>query len=239
MISGSLVDLAVQACDDGGVVAVTATDTAPLHGSYPKTCRRRYGSSAMKCPFSHEVGLRILLGYIAREAAKHDVGCAPLLCYHADHYFRCYVRLRRGAKRADDSVSALGHATFDEDTGGRGTTGPAVDQASCAGPLWTGRLFDRPLVSSLTATDELGTRKRCERALELWAEEADAPPLYYTVDELSTRTKCSPPRMSRLIETIVVHGFQASRTHFDPRGVKTDATMADMLRLFAESSRKM
>lgn len=233
----AFVDAAVQACEDGGMLAVTATDTAPLHGSYPKTCQRRYGAASMRCPFSHEVGLRILLGYIAREAAKHDTGCVPLLCYHADHYFRCYAGLRRGARRADDAVARLGYATFDEGSGARAT----FDQAEAgrgvrAGPLWTGRIIDRSAVGRLAVTDDLGTRRRCEKALGLWADEADAPPLYYTVDELATRTKRSPPRMGDLIETVTGHGFRASRTHFDPRGVKTDAPMDDMLRLFEESS---
>ncbi len=66
-----------------GILAITATDTAPLAGTHAKKCLRRYQARPCRCVFGHEVGLRILIGYVARQAAMFDrgtVASAVLLC---------------------------------------------------------------------------------------------------------------------------------------------------------------
>jgi tRNA (guanine26-N2/guanine27-N2)-dimethyltransferase len=227
------VDSAVQSCRRGGTLAVTATDTAPLYGTYPKTCLRRYGALSARSPFAHETGLRILVGFMVREAAKHDRACEPLLCYHADHYFRCYLRVEDGASKADASLKKMGFARYDRKSLERGVSSDRTDDKD-AGPLWTGPLLSKKLLRSMKATNDLGTVRRCEKALEVWREEAGAPPLYYVVDELAQRTKKQPPKISDLVSRIVAEGAKGSRTHFDPKGVKTDLGARELQKIFKE-----
>jgi tRNA (guanine26-N2/guanine27-N2)-dimethyltransferase len=233
------IDAAVQSCGNGGVLAITATDTAPLAGTYPKTCLRRYGARSMRGPFSHETALRILIGYIVREAAKHDRGAEPMLCFHADHYYRCHMRMRNGARRADDALGKMGYAVFDRKTLRRGlvSEAPRADTVF-AGPLWTGPLHSKRIVESLTPPEWLGTRRRCERMVDLWRQEVEAPGLFFDVDELAQSSKCQPPRLTRLIEELREHGAAASSTHLSPKGVKTDLDAEELLRLFADISRR-
>jgi tRNA (guanine26-N2/guanine27-N2)-dimethyltransferase len=230
------IDAAVQSCRNGGTLAVTATDTAPLCGTYPRTSSRRYGARSQRSKFSHETGLRILIGYVAREAAKHDRGCEPTLCYSADHYFRCHVRISKGARKADDSLSRLGYALHDPKTLVREVVRDRpVEDASFAGPLWTGDLHDGELLKSLTLKEHLGTRRRCEKMLRLWQEEVGMPPLHYVVDELAQRARCQPPRMTTLVDRIRELGAKATLTHFDPKGFKTDLPLDELVRLFADT----
>jgi len=100
------VQAALQGLKRNGVLAVTATDTAPLAGTHAKKCARRYMARPLRNAFGHETGLRILLGYLAREAAQLDKGVRPLLCFYADHYFRCFVRAPESAAAAD-AMAAL------------------------------------------------------------------------------------------------------------------------------------
>ena len=44
-----------------GILAVTATDTAALSGTYPKVTARKYWSKPLRNYLMHEVGLRILI----------------------------------------------------------------------------------------------------------------------------------------------------------------------------------
>lgn len=233
------IDSAVQSCRNRGVVAVTATDTAPLCGTYPRTSSRRYGARAYRSDYCHETGLRILIGYLAREAAKHDRGCVPLLCYSADHYFRCHVRIDKGARKADHALSQLGYAVHDPATLERRIIkGSPQEGAVYAGPLWVGDIHDRDTLASLKPTDDLGTSRRLEKMTALWRGEVGAPPLHYLVDELARATKHSPPKMSILIDTLRGAGSEATPTHFDPKGFKTGLPFNDVVRLYIEASER-
>jgi tRNA (guanine26-N2/guanine27-N2)-dimethyltransferase len=222
------VDAAVQSCKNDGIIAVTATDTAPLYGSYPKTSLRRYGATSARSPFAHETGLRILAGFIVREAAKHDRAAEPLLCYHADHYFRIHVRIRNGAARADTAIKKLAFARFDLKTLERGLL-PEREGSKDAGPLWGGALLSRDVLKGMRATGDLGTAARCSKMLDLWREEASKPALFFTMDELAKRTKVSPPKLTEFVAWLGEMGAKASRTHFDPKGLRTDLTAKELL----------
>ncbi len=222
------IDSAVQSCRNNGYIAVTATDTAPLYGTYPKTCLRRYGAYSQRSPFAHETGLRILLGYIIRQAGAHDRAAEPVLSYHADHYFRCYLRVRNGAAKADALLRKLGYVDYDSKSMKR-TFGSQRKNPGNAGPLWTGAMFSREVLIEMKATGDLGTSTRSGRALEVWREEADSPALFFSVDELARRTKLSPPKLVDFVDYLKSKGADASRTHFDPKGVKTDLSCAKLL----------
>ena len=231
------IDLALQSVRNNGVVALTATDTAPLYGTYPKTCLRRYGGLSQRSPFAHETGIRILAGCMVRLAASHDRAVQPLLCYHADHYFRCYARIQDGASKADAAIKQMGFACFDSKTLDRELHSEGTPKKS-AGPLWCGSLFSKDLLKSMRVAGDLGTAVRFERMLETWREEQFSPALFYIMDELARRTKVSPPRLQDFVEHLRTKGYEASRTHFDPKGLKTDMPSKKLIDAFSRYRRK-
>ena len=68
------IDSAIRSIKNDGIIACTATDTATLCGVYPKVCIRRYGAVPFHSVVMKEIGLRILLGFICRDAGKYDKG---------------------------------------------------------------------------------------------------------------------------------------------------------------------
>ncbi|MBO4569136.1 MAG: N2,N2-dimethylguanosine tRNA methyltransferase, partial [Candidatus Methanomethylophilaceae archaeon] len=110
------VQSAIRGCRRKGVLAVTATDTAPLAGAHAVKCRRRYQSEPVRGYMCHEGGLRILMCSLARELAKFDRGMRPLLSFYADHYFRTYIQIEEGAVAADSALSKLGYMEYDMET---------------------------------------------------------------------------------------------------------------------------
>lgn len=59
-----LLDSAVQAVAEGGLLLVTATDMAVLCGNNGEACWGKYGSYPLHRPYCHEMALRILLATI-------------------------------------------------------------------------------------------------------------------------------------------------------------------------------
>ncbi len=105
-------DTALRSVRRKGVLAVTATDTGGvLCGAYRNACLRKYLAEPLRGgELCHEAGLRILIGTVVRYAAKYDLGGVEvLLAYHRDHYFRAFLRLKSGARNADESLSNLGY----------------------------------------------------------------------------------------------------------------------------------
>src|SRR5207253_10984154 len=81
-------------------LAVTATDTSVLSGTYPAACLRRYQARPFRCSQGSEIGLRILLGFCERLAAEEGKAIRPLLSFAAEPFLRIYATVDR---RSGDS----------------------------------------------------------------------------------------------------------------------------------------
>ncbi|MEJ5293085.1 MAG: tRNA (guanine(10)-N(2))-dimethyltransferase [Candidatus Methanosuratincola sp.] len=228
-------DSSIRALKNGGLLAVTATDTAPLCGVHPKSCVRKYSSIPLRNEFCHETGLRILVGSVAREAAKYDFGALPVLSYSVDHYFRSYFRLSLGARRADSAVGNLGYLlycssclwrvtiAFDEDfpTSCEGCGSPVRR----AGPLWIGDLSDQDFLKTVSSFDSsyMRTNKRMSKLFKKLSGEVGMPVGFYVLDVVSKRLGMGAPSLERVIKWLTSAGYPAHPTHFHPKGIKTDA----------------
>ncbi|MGD0819079.1 MAG: tRNA (guanine(26)-N(2))-dimethyltransferase [Methanomassiliicoccales archaeon] len=221
---------ALQALKRNGILAITATDTAPLAGAQTKKCIRRYGAMPCRGEFCHEAGLRILIGYVAKEAAKLDKGTVPMLCFYADHYMRLYLRMPQSAYHAEAALDHLGFLHFDRVTHER--TVSKEDTGKDSGPMWLGPLADKDFLRSMKMVGSLEEKDRCAKYMELWTEELDIP-YFFENNELSSVAKLSPPRREVLMERMKQLGA-ASRTHFSPTGFKSDRSFAELLAAYRE-----
>ena len=96
---------AVERISRKGILAITATDTAALTGTYAKVTKRKYWAKSLKNYTMHEVGLRILIRKIQLQGIQFDKSLVPILSYHKDHYFRIYFRSSKGKQRCDEIIN--------------------------------------------------------------------------------------------------------------------------------------
>ena len=147
-------DAALARAPHCGTLSVTSTDTAALYGIYPAVTKRHYGAATggggagnpARPPWFRELGVRILLGAVARAAARHDRGITPLSAMFADHFVQIVVRVSRGAAAADRSVdlaAGVGPLWHCElcDVAAAGGAAPCP-HADALGPGWLGPLGD-------------------------------------------------------------------------------------------------
>jgi tRNA (guanine26-N2/guanine27-N2)-dimethyltransferase len=221
-------DAAVRSIYNHGVIACTATDTAALCGVFPKVCYRRYGAWPLHGPTMHEVGLRILLGVICREAAKYDRGIEPLLCYTTDHYHRLYVQIKNGKNAANVSMAQYQSIPAQNIPLSQG-------QTTMVGPLWTGKIQNKTMlqtIQSLVSTKILHSRPQLWKLLSLLEEEADGPPFFYTTNDLSSVMKQSPPTLEYIFQRLQAKGYLVTKTHCTPTGFKTNAPLGIIKEVF-------
>ncbi len=240
-------DSAVRCIRSGGLLAITATDMAPLCGAHVKACLRKYAAVPARVGYSKELALRILLGALARVAAAHEVGVRPLFGHVTDHYARAYCLLVRGAGKANSAVAELGYIAHCPSCHGREVIrGLAVPlDARCpscgskriiTGPLWVGRLFDEKFCQEMMSElDEAPwISRKARRLLELVIQEAGGPPTYYSLPKLCDALGVSIPPVDELVRRLRERGWWASRTHFDTQAVRTDAPAEEVVRAIRE-----
>jgi tRNA (guanine26-N2/guanine27-N2)-dimethyltransferase len=221
-------DAAARSVNNKGIIACTATDTAALCGVFPKVCFRRYSAWPLHSPCMHEIGLRILLGCLCREAAKHDRGIEPLLCYTTDHYIRLYVQINNGKNAANQSMGQYSSILSKD-------VPLSPENTNAVGPLWLGKLQNRPALQeilSLVPTKELNTKPLIRKLLISLEDESDAPPFFYTTNDLSSLLKQSSPTMEHIFEHLRNKGFVVTRTHCTPTGFKTNAPLGTIKEVF-------
>jgi len=220
---------------------VTATDTAPLCGAHLKAGMRRYGARPLNTEYHSEVGLRILLGFVAREVVKYDRGIEPLFCFAREHFVRLHLRVTRGAGRADKTVARIGYIhqcpecpeRLEEAgiTAGCHVCPRCGKRMTAAGPLWLGPVNDRDLIHAMAGglgETPLGTSGALGRLLTILGDELDTS-TFYNYHRLAKCWHTSPRGMDEVLACLKDAGYEASRTHYDGRGIKTTAPL-DVLR---------
>lgn len=233
---------AMDSIRNGGVIALTATDTGALSGTYKNAGLRRYGIRAARGPLTHEKGVRALLSFLTRAAALKDKYIEPLLTIYTDHYYRVIVRIRNGARKADISLRELKYLIYK----GKKREGFHMlsfeDMATNIlsippeGPYYIGKIHSTSLIERMIRVSDsltLHEEDRIRKNLTLYLQEAQAPPFYYSTDRLSSAYKKPSPNMSRIIEELERMGYVAVRTQFSPVGIKTDAPFEVMEKVFS------
>ena len=240
---------AIRATSDGGILSVTATDTAVLCGVYPKVARRRYGATPLNNEFSHETAIRLLAGAVARIAASLDIGARPVAAHSTKHYVRLYFSMGVGATKADSALRSIGHLPWCPSCRHRTTSseaGVACDRCGkkvrSAGPLWIGPLTDSNLlVDARRVADEMELASASETIASLFGVDR-FPPWSFSVDEVCSALGVATVSETEIYRTLKANGHDAMRTPFEKAGLKTSADYAEVMEAVetvARARRKM
>lgn len=228
------VDAAIQQAWRGCGLGFTATDTAPLAGTYPNACWRRYGARSLRTPCGPETALRIFVGYLVRVAAAHERGLRILAAFAAEHFVKAIVAVDPRASAADAGLAQLGFVRFE---GARPRPSERAPDGLHAGPLWLGPLADPAVLAAIPAHAE--TRFEATRLLTRLREEAPLPPFYYENHSLARTLGVEEPvPIAAFLEALRAAGFRASPTHFTANGVRTDAPWEDVARTYADAAKR-
>jgi tRNA (guanine26-N2/guanine27-N2)-dimethyltransferase len=217
-------------------MGITATDTAPLCGAHLKSGIRTYAAYPLKTEYYPEMGLRILLGKVAREEAKYDRALKPLLCHTTEHYVRLYLGVTYGRADADAMMKEMGFIVHCFKCKNRfELRGLAVQapetcpvcgaKTKVGGPLWLGVTKDRTFVEKVIDILQGGRFNKKERAvrmLGLVRDELDTP-TFYDQHVICQDLKATPSGIQALLDALIGQGYRASRTHYMGVGFKTDA----------------
>jgi tRNA (guanine26-N2/guanine27-N2)-dimethyltransferase len=245
-------DSAIRSLRNGGMLALTATDMAPLCGVHPKACLRKYGGIPLRTEYCHELAVRLMSGCLTMMAAKHAIGIEVRFSYSHAHYIRVYAAIRYGAKPANKSIKQMGYilhcfACLHREIV-NGITSPLKHicptcgaKLVVAGPLWLGRIAYKNFCTIMHKEAEIRSfrqQKRIVKIVTLVQNEAEAPITYYAVDKICDKLNLPVPSQKPVLEELRREGFQAILTHFNSRGFKTDAPVTVIKKIITNATKK-
>ncbi|MBU0469899.1 MAG: tRNA (guanine(26)-N(2))-dimethyltransferase [Nanoarchaeota archaeon] len=217
-----------------GIIAITATDTAALTGTYPKVTKRKYWARSMRNDLMHEIGLRILIRKVQLHGVQFDKALVPILSYHKDHYFRVYFVSNKGKENSDEVIKEHQYLLSCPKCLSFKISNYNQENCSCgwkydyAGPLWTGKLFDQKLLQAMLKNNPFPEE---EKFLQLLNDEMDTP-FFYDLHALSKKYKTDPPKMELALKKL-----KGTRTHFSLTGLKTEKSLKEVLKVVLSSKK--
>ena len=242
------VDCVLRSIANGGLISITATDTAVLSGIHQNVCLRKYSGISINSTYSNEVAIRLLLSSIALHAARLGMSILPVFAHSNRHYFRIFLQLSFSKTQANNVFSNIGNIQHCFKCGNRKILKSfdlALDLCqTCnvktvnAGPLWIGKLFNKKILSKINETclEENHFKKnhlfrQIKKIFTTSFQELDEIPYYFSLDEIGSMLRTSPIKLMETIEKLSLSGFNASRTIFRPTGFKTNASIHEILSL--------
>lgn len=221
------IDGAIQSIKDDGLLLVTCTDAAVLAGlGYPEKCFSLYGgnnfgSGMMGNEMNHEVGIRLILGMISREAAKYKKTIKPLMSVSIDFYFRLFIMVKTSpleVKKLASNTMITYHCkgcgeNMNQPLGriegfkfqlpkltsiGQDKCEYCEHQYNVAGPMWGAPIHDLNFIEALLKVNQESdetvyqTKKRIKGMMTLCFNELNNQPFYFNLNQISSIFK-SPP----------------------------------------------
>ena len=224
------ISVAVNKIKRNGILAITATDTAALTGTYPKVTKRKYWARSLRNYMMHEIGLRILIRKVQLQGIQFDKAMVPILAYHKDHYFRIYFRSEKGKVKCDELIKHHQYLLFCPQCLNHRVSNYNLGKCDCkfnfdyAGPLWTGKLFDSKLVSKMVKNNKFPEE---EKFLDTLKAEAKKDLVgFYDLHVIGKKYKLEPKKMDLMLKKL-----KGTRTHFSLYGIKTEKSIKEILKI--------
>jgi len=241
------VDCVLRSVSNRGLISITATDTAVLCGVYPNVCYRKYYGFPLRTEYCNEIGIRILVSFIALNASRFDLSIIPYFCHSNLHYMRVYLKIIYGSSLANSVSSKIGFLKHCHNCNHRKVENLRDQDLVCeicdtkcklAGPLWVDSLFDFEFAGAMLSVlknDEyfLSTKNEYNKLLRMMqiCYSELAYPFYFETDSIASKAKKSSISLDKVISTLTGNGFNASKTIMNDKGFKTNATPKEIIDL--------
>lgn len=232
---GSPAKFIESACIHAKFLSVTATDLEAM------CCKssagiRKYSAYVLKTDVPHEIGLRVLIGFIARSALRFDKAIYPLVSWTREHYYRVHLRLRRSSSEVTKTIEKIGYIAYCKKCYGKRMLkfGEISNPCNCGGntvligPLWLGNLKDADFVNKMISKAD----EKKKDFLKKIYDEIDYP-LAYNLQKICSNLSSPVPPTAKLVENLRSQGFRASPTHYCGYCIKTDADFKEILELLS------
>ncbi len=238
-------DCILRSVKNGGLISVTATDTAVLCGVYPNVCYRKYYGNSLRTKYSLEIGSRLLLTLISFIASRLDLSIHPIFLHGYRNYIRVYCKIIKSNYLANKLQEKIGFIVHCFNCGNRCLINKlnqistncinCTNRVTVGGPMWISKIFDKDLIYKTVKSIESDPSKNellhynpVKEFFKIALDELDEYPYFYINDELGKILKKNVLSLENISELLVKNGYLFSKTIFASNGFKTDASIKSL-----------
>jgi len=198
-------DASIKRISRKGILAITATDTSALSGTFPNACKRKYWAIPLRNEIMHEIGIRILIRKCQLIASQFDKALTPILSYSKGHYMRIFLKCEKGKSKVDLILKKHG---------------PFLN----AGPMWLGKLWDTSLVKKMAKENNF---------LKTISEESKINTIgFYHIPSLNKKHKIKAAmKQEDIIKKIKKKNYQVSKTHFKENSLRSNIPEKELIKI--------
>jgi tRNA (guanine26-N2/guanine27-N2)-dimethyltransferase len=232
---------AIRKLKKKAILSITATDLAKLAGAYATPCIREYDAKPMRCEYAHEVAIRLLIGKVARELMQQDFACTPLISFYKGHAIKAVILCEKSAPKADETIGKLGYIMHCNSCLFRIAGKKTIDSCpECgkhmdyAGKLWMGQLQDRQFLEKVEKENEIrGVEEEGEisKMIGMLEKEDEFAPSFYDIHTIAKKHKLQVKGLDWIIAKLEKNGFAATKVHYSPTSIKTDAPIREIVEI--------
>ena len=214
-------DNAIKRLSRKGILAVTATDTSALCGSFISACKRKYWAAPVRNYMMHETGIRILIRKVQLVAAQYDKALEPIFSHSTRHYMRVYFRCIKSKTAVDKILNNHKYLLFCNKCL-EIIVHPQNKEICCkksmawAGPLWTGQLWDRKLLLSMLKKLDKDNPEVMNLVSTIHAESKIDVPYFFSTPVICRHLKKSCPK-----QELILKAGKSTQTHFSLDGIRS------------------
>ena len=228
-----LLDVACRKISRKGILAVTATDTGALAGTFPSAGKFKYWAKTALCPQKHEMGLRILMRKCMLMATPHEKALTPILSYHHEHYYRVFFSVEKGRVKATNSINKLtSYFHHCPNCANQFTSKNSIEVCpKCKKNTTTiGPIYDGPLQNKKVLKKMLKNTSHEKLLTSLYNEDDSVG--YFDTHTFCEKNRLPLKRIDELINTLKKKGYTATRTSTNDTAIKTNASWRVFRNLF-------
>ncbi len=225
-----LLESAIQRLSRRGILAVTATDTGALAGSFQNAGKMKYWAINHTNHAKHEIGLRILARKVMLMGMHQGKALTPVFSYHHQHYYRIFFRLEKSKQKAAKLFEQLqGYFHHNTVSGKVGDTG---ENCTSAGPCYTGSLQDHHLLEKMKG--HLKTEELCQLIARVQEDNTIQTLGCYDTHQLAKYAKKQLPKLQEVTTKLREKGYLAARSAFHETSIKTTAPYEEIIACFTD-----
>lgn len=237
-----LLDSSIKYISRKGILAVSATDTSALAGTYPKTCKRKYFANSVICPQKHELGIRILARKVQLMGLQNDKILEPIFSYHFEHYYRIFFKITKSRDEASamyDKLQTYHHnckkcAYQFSDENKIHKCPKCGYKIIPAGPMYDGPLNNKIIIDKLLLDEKIP--KEGIKILERIKEELPLQEIVGSYDshEICRRHKFRSQKVTETKEKLIAKKYETVICATNRTAMKTTAPYEEIIKILTK-----